>query len=181
MVEILGKKIPNELTELTVQQFEDISTIYADNSLEEIDKHLKVFELFGLSEDDFNDTSIEEFTEYVKQFNNVQKYKKMVKSIKIDGYKYIAYEKEFKLSVRDTKHIEVILRSKHKGYLSEMLAVLFKREDLTKTEHYTDAHIKHKAKMIREQKASLVVPYIANIGSKLTNQLPDDEPSQVME
>jgi hypothetical protein len=181
MIEILGKKIPNELTELTIQQFEDISTIYGNNSIEEIDKHLKVFELFGLSEDDFNDTSIEEFTEYVKQFNNVQKYKKMVKSFKIDGYKYSAYDKEFKLSVRDTKHLEGILRNKHKGYLSEMLAVLFKREDLSKTEHYTDAHIKHKAKLIRELKASIVVPYIANISDKMMKQIPDNEPAQVME
>jgi hypothetical protein len=181
MVEILGKKIPNELSELTIQQFEDISTIHADHSLDEIDKHLKVFELFGLKEEDFSDTSIEDFTEYVKQFNTVQKYKKMVKSVKIDGYKYIAYEKEFKLSVRDTKHIEIILKNRHRGYLSEILAVLFKREDLTKTEHYTDAHIKHKAKLIRELKAAILVPYIANISDKVMKQIPTNEPATVME
>ena len=32
MVEILGKEIPNQLNELTIQQFEDITEIHNDSS-----------------------------------------------------------------------------------------------------------------------------------------------------
>ena len=62
-----------------------------------------------------------------------------------------------------------------------MLAILFKRDDLTKTEHYDSTHIKHKAKMIRELKAELVVPFLVEIGQKLAKQMPKDAPAEVLE
>jgi len=52
MIEILGKEIPNQLNELTIQQFEDITEIHNDSSLDIIEKHIKVFELLGVSEDE---------------------------------------------------------------------------------------------------------------------------------
>jgi hypothetical protein len=73
------------------------------------------------------------------------------------------------------------MRDKDKGYLSEMLAVLFKRDDLSKTEHYTDAHIKHKAKLIQELKAELVVPYLVEIGKKLSTQITKNDLTEVLE
>lgn len=182
MVKILDKKIPNQLNELTIQQFEDITSIHAQQDLDAIEKHLKVFELFGINESDFEDTSIEQFRQYVKQFNNIKGKPELQSTIEMDGYKYTAFEGEkFKLSVRDTKHIEKSMNSRHKGYISEMLAVLFKRDDLTKAEHYDSAHIKHKAKMIRELKAELALPYLVEIGQKLSKELPKNEPAEVVE
>ena len=43
MVEILGKQIPNEMNELTIQQFEEITEIHANSNLDVIEKHLEVF------------------------------------------------------------------------------------------------------------------------------------------
>ena len=81
MVTILGKKIPNQLTELTVQQFEDITTIHANKELDAIEKHLEVFELLGVKEDEFEDVSIEEFKQFVREFNNIKGAKKIVNKI----------------------------------------------------------------------------------------------------
>ena len=182
MVKILDKEIPNQLRELTVQQFEDITSIHADKDLDAIEKHLKVFELFGITEADFEDTTIEQFKKYVKDFNNIKGKTVLKSSIEIDGYKYTAYEgDEFKLSVKDTKHIEKVMNSRHKGYISEILAIIFKRDDLTKTEHYDSAHIKHKSKMIRELKAELAVPFLSEIGQKLSKEIKRNEPTKVME
>lgn len=182
MVKILDKEIPNQLNELTIQQFEDITSIHAQQDLDAIEKHLKVFELFGITESDFEDTSIEQFRQYVKQFNNIKGKPELQSTIELDGYKYTAFEgEEFKLSVRDTKHIEKVMNSRHKGYISEMLAILFKRDDLTKTEHYDSAHIKHKAKMIRELKAELALPFLVEIGQKLSKEIPKNEPAEVVE
>ena len=182
MVTILGKEVPNQLSELTVQQFEDITSIHARQDLDAIEKHLEVFALLGVPEADFEDVSIEKFKDYVKQFNNLSGKPEMQQSIELDGYLCKAYEGDaFRLSVKDTKHIEKVMTSRHKGYISEMLAILFKREDLTKAEHYSDAHIKHKAKMIRELKAELAVPYLVEIGQKLAKQMPKDEPAEVVE
>ena len=72
MVKILDKEIPNQLKELTVQQFEDITSIHAQQDLDAIEKHLKVFELFGITENDFENTTIEQFKMYVKEFNNIK-------------------------------------------------------------------------------------------------------------
>ena len=52
-----------------------------------------------------------------------------------------------------------------------MLAVLFKRTDLTKNEHYTEAHIKHKAKIIRELPAEVAVPYLVAVADTINKQV----------
>lgn len=182
MITILGREVPNQLTELTVHQFEQITTIHAKADIDAIEKHLDVFVFMGVPESEFDDVQIEEFREIVKQFNQLEGTPAIQQTIEIDGFKYTAYHgDEFKLSVRDTKFIEKVMRDKDKGYLSEMLAVLFKRDDLSKTEHYTDAHIKHKAKLIQELKAELVVPYLVEIGKKLSTQITKNDLTEVLE
>jgi hypothetical protein len=180
MVNILGFEVPNQLNELTVQQFETITTIHADPELDAIDKHLQVFEFLGVPTIKWDDVEIEEFKEIVKSFNDVIGKPELVSSLEIDGYTYTAFEEKFKLSVKDTKHIEKIMHSKHKGYISELLAVLFKRNDLTKVEHYSDAHIKLKAKLIRELKAEIAVPYLVEIGQKLSKHIPSRDWSEII-
>jgi hypothetical protein len=181
MVTILGIEVPNQLNELTVQQFETITTIHANPELDAIDKHLQVFEFLGVPTIEWDNVEIEEFKEIVRNFNDIQSKPELVNTLELDGYTYTAFEDQFKLSVKDTKHIEKIMHSKHKGYISELLAVLFKRTDLTKAEHYVDAHIKLKAKLIRELKAELAVPYLVEIGQKLSKQMPKDVPTEIME
>jgi hypothetical protein len=181
MVNILGIEVPNQLNELTVQQFETITTIHADTELDAIDKYLQVFEFLGVPTIKWDDVEIEEFKEIVKSFNDLSGKPELVSTLELDGYTYVAFEDKFKLSVKDTKSIEKIMNSKHKGYLSELLAVLFKRTDLTKVEHYTDAHIKLKSKLIRELKAELAVPYLVEIGQKLSKHIPKDAPTEIVE
>ena len=181
MVNILGFEVPNQLNELSVQQFETITTIHADTELDAIDKHLQVFEFLGVPAIEWDAVEIEEFKEIVKEFNNLGDKPDLISSFEIDGYTYVAFEDRFKLSVKDTKHIEKIMHSRHKGYISEMLAVLFKRTDLTKVEHYSDAHIKLKAKLIRELKAEIAVPYLVEIGQKLSKYIPKDAPTENLE
>jgi hypothetical protein len=171
MVEILGKEIANEMNELTIQQFEEITDIHANEKLDIIEKHLEVFKYMGVS-NDIEEVDFEVFKEYVEKFNTAKvPSSELLKRFEKDGYTYQAYDDDFKLTAKDTKLIEKILGNKHKGYISEVLAVLFKRTDLTKTEHYTDAHIKHKAKLIRELKADVAVPYLVAVANKINNHV----------
>ena len=64
-----------------------------------------------------------------------------------------------------------------------MMAILFKRTDLSTTEHYADAHIKYKAKLFKKQPAHLVVPFATYIGNKLgeTAERAKNEATEVME
>ena len=78
-----------------------------------------------------------------------------------------------KLTVRDTKLIEKIVIAKPKGYISDVLAIFFKRDDLTSTEHYAEAHLKLKAKLIKELKANIAISYLLFITNKLAKQVED--------
>jgi len=171
MIEILGKEIANEMNELTIQQFEEITEIHASQNLDIIEKHLEVFKFMGVS-DDIEEVDFEVFKEYVEKFNTAKiPSSELLKRFETGGYTYQAYDEDFRLTAKDTKLIEKILGNKHKGYISEVLAVLFKRTDLTKTEHYTDAHIKQKAKLIRELKAEVAVPYLVAVAEKINNHV----------
>jgi hypothetical protein len=180
MVTILNREIPNQLDELTIEQFESITDINNDTNLDPIDKHLKVFAYLGIPESEFWDYDVADFVQFVKLFNTMEhKEYATVEEIELENYIYRA---EMKLTVRDTKMIEKIALHKEKGYISEMLAVMFKREDLTSTEHYTDAHIKHKSKLIRKLTANIALPYLIFISEKIAKQVnnaptPELEPS----
>jgi hypothetical protein len=171
MVTILNKEIPNELNELTIQQFEDITEIHANPKLDHVEKHLEVFKYMGVS-DEIEDVDFETFKEFIRVFNTAKAPEGvLLKRFEADGYTYEAYQEEWKLSAKETKLIEKTLNNKHKGYISEVLAVLFKRTDLTKNEHYTDAHIKHKAKIIRELPAEVAVPYLVAVADTINKQV----------
>jgi hypothetical protein len=179
MITILNREIPNQIDELTIEQFEAITEINNDPNLDPIDKHLKVFAYLGIPESEFWDYDVADFVVMVKDFNSMdQKDFPVVEELELDGYIYRA---EMRLTVRDTKMIEKIALSKPKGYISEMLAIMFKREDLTPTEHYTDAHIKQKAKLIRKLNANISIPYIMFIANKIGQQVKNDTATQAME
>jgi hypothetical protein len=169
MINILGRDIPNALDELNIEQFETITEINNNQELDPIDKHLKIFEYLGIPEREFWDYDVADFIDIVKQFNNIKQVEyPTIDILEIDGYTYKA---EMKLTVRDTKMIEKIALKRDKGYVSEMLAVMFKREDLSNTEHYTDAHIKHKAKLFKQLSADISVPYLIFITNKINKQV----------
>ena len=179
MITILNREIPNQVDELTIEQFETITDINNDTTLDPIDKHLKVFGYLGIPENEFWDTDVAEFVNIVKDFNTMeQKDFPIVEEVEIEGY---IYKAEMRLTVRDTKMIEKVALHKNKGYISEMLAIMFKREDLTPAEHYADAHIKQKAKLFRKLNAALCIPYIMFIAQKIGQQLRNDTATEAME
>jgi hypothetical protein len=178
MITILNKEIPNQLEELTIEQFEAITDINNNQELDPIDKHLQVFAYLGIPESEFWDYDVAEFVGMVKQFNSAErKDYPVVEELEIEGYTYKA---RMKLTVRDTKLIEKITLKKEKGYISEMLAIMFKREDLTAAEHYAEAHIKQKAKLIRKLNAAISIPYVMFIAQKIGQQA-NDQASEAVE
>jgi hypothetical protein len=180
MITILGKEIPNQMKELTIEQFEMITEINNNKDLDAVDKHLKIFEYLGIPEKDFWDVDISDFIEMVKAFNSLDKNidYPTIDTIEIDGYTYTA---QMKLTVRDTKHIEKLAIEKPKNYISQMMAVMFKREDLTPAEHYAEAHIKHKAKFICKMTADISIPYVMYIANKVNQQFKNAEATPELE
>ena len=166
MIELFGKEIPSKMDELTLEQFQKISAIHNNDEYDTLEKHCKVFEYLGITEDDM-DVDFDLFLANVKEFNNNNYDKKdPVEEIEIEGYTYKA---EMKLSVKDSRIVEKIVKKDNKEYISDIMALMFKRTDLSNTEHYDPAHLKHKAKLFSKLKADISIPYLTFVTYKITN------------
>ena len=166
MIELFGKEIPSKMDELTVEQFQKISAIHNNQEYDTLEKHCKVFEYLGITEEEM-DVDFELFLENVKLFNKDNFTKKdTVEEIEIEGYTYKA---EMKLSVKDSRIVEKIIKKDNKEYISDIMALMFKRTDLSNTEHYDPAHLKHKSKLFSKLKADISIPYITFVTYKITN------------
>ena len=165
MIEVLGRQIANKMNEINIEEFEKISAIHNDKELDNIEKQIKVFEVVGIEEDEWDDFNY--FVEKTKEFNtdNYEK-KDPIGEIEIDGYTYKA---ELKLSVKDTKLIEKMILKENKHSVSDIMALMFKRTDLSNVEHYDSAHLKHKAKLFRLQAAEISIPYITFVTETISN------------
>jgi hypothetical protein len=165
MIKLFGKEIPSKMDELTLEQFQKISAIHNNEEYDTLEKHCKVFEYLGITEEEM-DVDFDLFLANVKEFNNNNYDKKdPVEEIEIDGYIYRA---EMKLSVKDSRIVEKIVKKDNKEYISDIMALMFKRTDLTNTEHYDPAHLKHKAKLFSKLKADISIPYLTFVTNKIT-------------
>lgn len=165
MIEVFGRNIANKMNEINIEEFEKISAIHNNKELDNIEKQIKIFEIVGVEEDEWDDFSY--FVEKTKEFNT-DNYdaKPPVEEIEIDGYTYKA---EMRLSVKDTKLIEKMIVKENKHSVSEIMALMFKRTDLSNTEHYDSAHLKHKAKLFKTQPAEIAIPYLTYVTETISN------------
>ena len=166
MINIFGKEIPSKMDELTLEQFQKISAIHNNEEYDTLEKHCKVFEYLGVTEEEM-DVDFDLFLANVKEFNNNNYDKKdPIEEIEIEGYTYKA---EMKLSVKDSRIVEKIVKKDNKEYISDIMALMFKRTDLSNTEHYDPAHLKHKSKLFSKLKADISIPYLTFVTYKITS------------
>jgi len=176
MIELFGKEIPSRMDELTLEQFQKISAIHNNEEYDTLEKHCKVFEYLGITEEEM-DVDFDLFLANVKEFNNNNYEKKdPVEEIEIEGYIYRA---EMKLSVKDSRIVEKIVKKDNKEYISDIMALMFKRTDLSNTEHYDPAHLKHKAKLFSKLKADISIPYLTFVTYKITNHAESQAPKEL--
>ena len=179
MIKLGTKELPNLSSELTVKQFSKVNEILAQQ-IEPIEKWYQIFESLGAIESEIDDMDFNQFKEVIKEFNTAEnKDTEIVQTLEIDGYTYKAFETEFKISIKDLKKIEKAVAEKPYHYIADMLAVVYKRTDLTNAEHYENAHIKHKAKLFSELKANIALPIVWHVAKKLTETVENLENDSV--
>ena len=161
-------EIKNKLDELTVDEFTEISSIMKDADKLSIEKYFDIMVYLGADEDKITD---EELIEFAKTINRSESNfsEDLKKYIEVDGRKYISYEDKFEISAKDLVLIEKSLNKK--DYYARVLAILFKREDLTKKEHYEEAHIKWKTELFKSLNAMDYYSYILYITKKIGKNL----------
>ncbi len=173
MITIGNYEMKNNISEFTIDEFSKITNILNDNKLDYIDKYMNVFTTLGVSDEILDDLSTDDFIEYIKGFNNDIKMENiLLKEFELNGYTYVAYEDdEFKLKIKDMALIENAVKTNEKDYISKIIAIIFKRSDLSKTEHYDKSHIEFKSKLFRELKLVDFYPYIVYIQDKILNKM----------
>lgn len=157
------RKLKSELNEISVAEFETVCSILATEEEEVFEKYIKLFTSLGLTEEDFDSFSTEEFINLTRIFSKIEwESTEFKKEIVINGVAYTAYEgSNYILSVRDLSKIESYVRKNNKKYLGEILAIVYKDRTQPRSEWYSEEQIALRAELFREHlTAEVVLPYI---------------------
>lgn len=168
--------VKDKLSDFNLGEFEKFTQITNNPELDEIDKYSQIFQSFGNDSELLDDLTTQDFFTLIKEFlssNDLTDVSTIsVKEIEVNGRTYVAYQDEFKIRVKEMKLIESFIKKNKDLYLAEIIAVIFKDSELTETEHYTDAHIRHKAKLFRQHvNAEIVVPYLTKFSEIMSKSL----------
>jgi len=157
-------EVKSELIELSLREYEDIQSIINKTDIEYFEKFMFVLEKLGVPMSYVEQMDNDSFMEFIKIFSNSETTPQFKRKIEIEGYEYVAIEEgEFKpkFTPNTIRLIERYMKKNPEKYFAEILAVFFKRTDLTSKEHYVEAHIKYKANLFREYiSAEVALPYI---------------------
>jgi len=167
-------QLRNEPNEIKLKEFEGIYNALNDDKLSGYEKYFKVFEVMGVPNDYLEAIDDTELHELITAFNDIEVSNPVpAKSIEIGGRNYVAYEgEEFKFSAKDLVEIEKAAKRGVINFPSYCLAVIFKDDQLTPTEHRTSAHINHKASIFADNlSADFAIPYLSLIAKRTLKNL----------
>jgi len=173
MIKIQDFEMKSELKEFTLKELDKITSILNDDKMDYIDKYLTVFDSLGVPENIIDDLSNDELFDIIKKMTNSKAVEQtLLKEIVVDGYTYSAYDGDtFTLKAKDMAKIENMTKQSGKFSFLEAIATIFKRTDLTKTEHYEPAHIKYKMQLFGSLNADEMYPYLIYITEKLAKKI----------
>jgi len=172
----LDKKyvIKNKLSELTINEYENIQTLINLENTEYFEKYMEVLRYLGLPYEVVNDMDLDNLLNFIKQLENT-KIKGYKKTITIDGNKFVGIEKGKDtptLTPRALKLIEKAMKDNQQKNVAEIMAILFKFESDTEVEHYSVAHLKWKTHLFRTQVTSdIALPYVVYISQKILSNI----------
>jgi len=149
-------EVRNEPNEVTLNELAKIAGILEKEG-DYVGKWLSVIEMLG-SRELVEVLPQKQFVDLVKSINISDVTQEVVKSIEINGRVY-----ECDLDNLTAKDMSMLEKAVAKGgsWGVRAFAIVFKDVDLTSTEHYTDAHIKHKADVFGQNvTANIAAPVI---------------------
>jgi hypothetical protein len=182
-MKIRNVEIDCKASAINLAVWERMALVMYDESLDTIQKYEKLLNLVGFKAGLIEDLTFDEFGKAIEEFNTetTTDFAVYVTEFEIEGYKYEVFDN---LKVKD---LRIISKAMNENPVSagEMMAMCFKRTDLTDKEHYTDAHIKHKAALFRKHlTADVCIPYITKVTDLMVKQVSEqsnDTPTEVVE
>jgi len=169
-LELNGKAfaLPNDAKEVRLADFNKMYKISQQKDVGYFDKHLKIFELFGIPYEEWDDVSEEKIVEVIAEFNKVKVDGTVLcNQVTVNDRTYTAFEEEFVFKTRDLVEIERAAIKNVDNFPAYILAVLFKDDALTKNEHYVESHLKHKCSLFAENlTADIAMPYLSLVAKR---------------
>lgn len=152
-----------QLNEITLDEFERLCQALNEETEEVFERYIKVFSILGLSDDDVDLITIEDFKQLIRQFADIPwDNNDFVKELHIEGKVYTSYTGDkYTLSIRDLSKIEKYMKKDKFRYIGEMMAIIYKDKSISKDKWYEEFHIKETAEVFRRSvTADFVLPYI---------------------
>lgn len=139
-------QVKNLIEELNLEEFSNLNKVISNEGTDNITKWCDVLEYLGLPTSIIDELGIDELAEYIKNAFKDKVETKINGRIEVDNYVYECKLENDKpvITVIDLKWLEKMFE---KGP-AHLIAVLFKRTDLSKKEHFERSHINHKAELI---------------------------------
>lgn len=172
MLEVKGFQLKTKMSEFTLKEFENISSLVGEE--DDIDRYLKILSILGMPDDIIYDITSDDIINIINDFNNDGiNNKDLTRTIEVNGRTYSAYpeESEFSLKAKDLGMIQSYVKKHPNKYVLYLIALLFKDDQLTRTEHYTDAHIKHKMELFSDLIADDYYQYIVYINMNVVDKI----------
>lgn len=161
-------KFRNEGEEVTLKELGKINDIMQDDKLMFFEKWLKVIEMLGSKE--LAEVITEDgLVNLIENFNVTALDKPIQETIEVNGrtYSCVLVDGEIKFSGRQLASIELNIKN-NKEWAGHVFAVIYKDDELTTNEHYTQAHIDHKANLfLKNITADIAAPVIFQVNKRL--------------
>lgn len=159
--------------DLLIKDYEKLAAVLNDKDVNEIERFYQAFVMLGMDPDVLDEFDGFSFLKIIKEFRDVEMpVGEFTQFIEINGRTYQSFKDEFYFSVKDMKLIEENVKKNPTYFVAEIMAIIFKDVELTKTEHYDPAHIKYKAKLFRENiQYKVALPFVANFSSQMIKNL----------
>lgn len=161
--------LPNDAKEVRLSDFNKMYKISQQKDIGYFDKHLRVFEIFGIPYDAWDDIAEEKILELIAEFNKVKVDSTLLcHQVTVRGRSYTCFDgDDFVFKTRDLVEIERAAMKNVENFPAYILALLFKDDELSKNEHYVESHLKHKCSLFAENlTADIAIPYLTLIAKR---------------
>lgn len=160
--------IKNQINEFYIGEFEDLMVIMNDK-INYLDKWSSIFIKLGIPEYVIDNMDTDDFIKIIDKIEfDLENDIEITNNIEIDNQNYVYNFDEVKINVKEMRLIEDFIVKDNQRYLSEIMAILYKNEKCDKNINFDLTHIKHKAKLFKDNVTiDKCIPFIKYLSIKI--------------
>lgn len=161
-----GIDIKTSLTDMTIGEFERVSEILQDNTLDNIERYFKLLKYLGVPDHELDHISDQDFFAIVGSFDKLGVTDHLVPSFQYDDVTYVAHSGEFTLKAKDLMYIEKRVKE-NTAFFAYAIAILFKPEGMDSSLAYAPKVVEQRVKIAKNLNAAEFYSYIIYLTTTL--------------